>query len=64
MKVVEILQELKSNPGSNAKKEVLERHSKNILLKKILLYGSDPFMPLRRYPRLSIFIKRSYAVIC
>ena len=29
MKVVEILQELKSNPGSNAKKEVLERHSKN-----------------------------------
>ncbi len=54
MKVVEILQELKSNPGSNAKKEVLERHSKNILLKKILLYGSDPFMPFNvvKVPRV------------
>ena len=54
MKVVEILQELKSNPGSNAKKEVLERHSENILLKKILLYGSDPFMPFNvvKVPRV------------
>jgi len=43
--VVDILKEVKSNPGSNAKKAILEIHKDNGLLKKVLLYGSDPFTP-------------------
>ena len=45
MKVVDILQEIKSNAGSNAKKAILESHKDNELLKKVLRYGSDPFTP-------------------
>ena len=45
MNVSDILDEIRSHSGSNAKKEVLQRNSSNDLLKKALLYGSDPFTP-------------------
>ena len=45
MKVTDILTEIKQIPGTNAKKEILQSNSGNDLLKKVLLYGSDPFTP-------------------
>ena len=45
MKISEILSKIKSIPGSNAKKAMLEEHRDNDILKKVLRYGSDPFTP-------------------
>ena len=45
MEVAQILESIKSVPGSIAKKSILESHSGNEILKKVLRYGSDPFMP-------------------
>jgi len=45
MNVVEILEEIKSTPGSNDKRIILESHRENELLKKILKYGLDSFIP-------------------
>ena len=45
MSVVEILKEIKSTPGTNDKKVILEIHKENNLLKNILKYSLDPFMP-------------------
>lgn len=45
MNVSDILRQVKENSGSNAKKEILKEHSNNALLKRALLYGSDPFTP-------------------
>ncbi len=45
MNVSDILEEIKSHSGSNAKKQILEKYSDSCLLKKALLYGSDPFTP-------------------
>ncbi len=45
MRVSDILSEVKSHSGTNAKKAILESHSNNITLRKALLYGSDPFTP-------------------
>jgi len=45
MIIVNILNELKSTAGSNAKKAILETHNNKALLKKILKYGLDPFTP-------------------
>ena len=45
MRVTEILEEIKSTAGSNAKKAILYSHSQNDLLKKVLLYGMDSFTP-------------------
>ena len=39
MTIVNILSELKSTAGSNAKKAILETHSDRGLLKRILRYG-------------------------
>ena len=43
--VSEILDQIKSTPGSNAKKQILEDHAANELLKKVLVYATDPMMP-------------------
>jgi len=53
MTVVEILQSIKEAKGANAKKDILRAHQKNKLLKKVLLYGLDPFTPfhLVKVPR-------------
>lgn len=45
MSVVNILEEVKTTPGSNDKKAILEAHRENELLKKVLKYGLDPFTP-------------------
>jgi len=45
MRVTDILEEIKSTAGSNAKKDILHSHSQNELLKKILQYGMDSFTP-------------------
>ncbi len=45
MRVSEILSEIKSVAGSNAKKEILERHSDNETLKLALKYSLDQFTP-------------------
>ena len=45
MKVVDILDEIKSTSGSNAKREILEKNRNNELLKNVLKYGLDPFTP-------------------
>ena len=45
MSVVEILKEIKSTAGTNDKKAILELHKDNELLKNILRYGLDPFVP-------------------
>ena len=45
MKIVEILEKIKSISSSNEKKEFLKANLDNDLLKKVLLYGSDPFTP-------------------
>ncbi|MAG27720.1 hypothetical protein CMI47_19485 [Candidatus Pacearchaeota archaeon] len=43
--VIDILNEIKRSPGSNAKKEILSVNAGNVLLRKILLYGLDQFTP-------------------
>ena len=43
--LVQELEDIKNAKGSNAKKVVLERNTDNILLKKVLEYGLDPFKP-------------------
>jgi endonuclease V-like protein UPF0215 family len=45
VKIAEILDKIKTNSGSNAKKEILLAHKDSALLKKVLLYGLDPFTP-------------------
>jgi len=45
MTIVNILSELKSTAGSNAKKAILETHRDSDLLKRVLSYGLDPFTP-------------------
>ena len=45
MLVTQILNEIKATAGSNAKKDILASHEDNELLKKVLKYGLDPFMP-------------------
>lgn len=44
-KITDVLEEIKSLRGSNAKKALLENHRENEVLKKVLRYGLDPFMP-------------------
>lgn len=55
-KVTDVLEEIKSIRGSNAKKELLESHSENEVLKKVLRYGLDPFMPFNivKVPRVKL----------
>ena len=45
MRVSDILSEIKGISGSNAKKEILERHSDNETLKAVLQHGLDRFTP-------------------
>ena len=45
MDVVSILEEVKKTSGSNDKKSILGENSDNVLLKEVLRYGLDPFMP-------------------
>ena len=45
MTIIDILSELKSTAGSNAKKAILETHRDSDLLKRVLRYGLDPFTP-------------------
>jgi DNA ligase 1 len=45
MRVINILEEIKSVPGSNAKKVILQNNSENQLLKNVLKYGMDSFTP-------------------
>lgn len=45
MTINEILVSLKRESGTIAKKTILEKHSQNVTLKKILKYGTDPFIP-------------------
>ena len=44
MPVSDILQSLKGASGSNAKKHLLQGHSENELLKRILKYATDPYL--------------------
>lgn len=43
--IVDILNDIKSVPGSNAKKKILEDNANNPLLKRVLKYGLDSFTP-------------------
>lgn len=45
MRIVEILETIKKESGSNAKKEILQANSQNQVLQKLLRYSLDPFMP-------------------
>jgi DNA ligase-1 len=45
MKIFEILQHIKDTPSSNDKKQILELHADNALLKKVLVYATDSLMP-------------------
>lgn len=45
MSVVEILEKIKSTPGSNDKKLILHEHKENKILTSILKLGLDPFTP-------------------
>ena len=45
MTIVNVLSELKSTSGSNAKKAILEANRDSDLLKRVLRYGLDPFTP-------------------
>ena len=45
MTISDILLEIKNTQGSNSKKAILESHSENEVLKKVLRFGLDPFMP-------------------
>jgi DNA ligase-1 len=45
MSITEILEEIKTTTGNNAKKEILSLNRDNKLLKKALKYGLDPFVP-------------------
>ena len=45
MRICEILDKVKNEAGTNAKKEILQEHFDNDLLKKVLKYGLDPFVP-------------------
>ncbi len=44
MSVIDILEELEGTSGSNAKKEILETHVKNKLLKRVFIAAQDPYM--------------------
>lgn len=43
--ISDILTKIKDTSGSNDKKTLLEEYGENALLKKVLRYGMDPFMP-------------------
>ncbi len=45
MKICEILGKVKNEAGTNAKKEILQEHFDNDLLKRVLRYGLDQFIP-------------------
>ena len=45
MTISDILFEIKETSGSNDKKDILSKNSSNNLLKKVLRYSLDPFMP-------------------
>ena len=45
MNVVDILTQIKDSAGTNAKKAILQDHSDNELLKRVLKYGMDSFTP-------------------
>ena len=45
MLVADILKQIKETSGSNAKKQILESHSSNEVLKTVLKMGLDPFTP-------------------
>ena len=45
MNVVDILTQIKDSAGTNAKKALLQDHSDNELLKRVLKYGMDSFTP-------------------
>ena len=45
MKISEILSQVASIGSTNLKREILKSHHENVLLKKVLRYGMDPFMP-------------------
>ena len=55
MTVVEVLAEIKNTAGSNAKKAILQSNSDNVLLKRVLQHGMDPFTPFNvvKVPRVS-----------
>ena len=44
MLVSDILQAVKDIPGSNAKKQILQEHSDNRLLQRVLRYANDPYI--------------------
>ena len=58
MRVTDILEKIKNTPGSNAKKALLEEHRGNQLLKSVLRYGLDPFIPFNivKIPRTKVRI--------
>ena len=41
--IVDILNQIKLTAGSNDKKKILREHIDNDLLKKVLVYGLDPY---------------------
>ena len=45
MEIVQLLKKIKTTSGTNDKKSILEENKDNDLLKKVLLYGLDPFTP-------------------
>jgi DNA ligase 1 len=45
MLVTDILTQIKTTPGSNAKKELLKTHADNEVLRRVLKMGLDPFIP-------------------
>ena len=55
MTISDILTSIKSTQGSNAKKAILQSHNENEVLKKVLKYGLDPFMPFNivKVPKVS-----------
>ena len=45
MKLYEILENIKNTSSTNEKKDILEQHESNTLLRKALSYGLNPFTP-------------------
>jgi DNA ligase 1 len=54
MKIREILTEIASIGSTNAKRDILLSHKENVLLRRALRYGMDPFMPFNvvKVPRV------------
>lgn len=45
MRIVDILECIKKEPGSNAKKDIMKQYCENDVFKKVLKYSLDPFVP-------------------